>query len=245
MFWLCGKTLTGVYKIQVFMPYSFSDSLVPVFPGINDIPVIPTDSKAGNGSDLVARHNLLTTSSEQSANEVLDLLLATRSELENLYATINQLCGELVNLNGSTEILGGQLSAVMSDRVNTLIRIGALEQPIRISSQWTVINQKTNYTAKQGEQILLAPTFTCGVEGYVLNFPDSLEQYGAITVMNLSKNCNIKIVFTDAAGTNKFNGIAATHVFLDATVTQSVTFLRKDNAGGGWISGDSNLIRIP
>lgn len=50
------------------MPYDLSSSLVPVFPGINDSPVAPTESKGGNGSHLVGVYNELITSLQSALN---------------------------------------------------------------------------------------------------------------------------------------------------------------------------------
>jgi hypothetical protein len=38
---------------------AFPDHKIPTFPGINDAPVAPTANKAGNGSNLIAKHNSL------------------------------------------------------------------------------------------------------------------------------------------------------------------------------------------
>lgn len=52
------------------MTYSFSESIVPVFSGINDAPVAPTSTKAGNGSDIVARHNELIVKTTSYFEEI-------------------------------------------------------------------------------------------------------------------------------------------------------------------------------
>lgn len=52
------------------MFFNKDDLQVPVFVGINDNPVVPTDSTAGNGSDLIARHNLLV---ERTASHFGDI----------------------------------------------------------------------------------------------------------------------------------------------------------------------------
>lgn len=41
------------------MSYDFSGAYVPIFAGVNDTPSAPANNKAGNGSDLIARHNEL------------------------------------------------------------------------------------------------------------------------------------------------------------------------------------------
>lgn len=48
----------------------FSSRKVPVFPGINDIPVQPTAELAGNGSDLINRYNNLVQDLESEFNQL-------------------------------------------------------------------------------------------------------------------------------------------------------------------------------
>lgn len=43
------------------MTFNPTELQVPIFTGINDDPIVPTDASAGNGSDLISRHNLLVT----------------------------------------------------------------------------------------------------------------------------------------------------------------------------------------
>lgn len=52
------------------MTYDFSEFKTPVFPNINDKPVEPTASKAGNGADLIYRLNGLVDKLESSLNSL-------------------------------------------------------------------------------------------------------------------------------------------------------------------------------
>lgn len=58
------------------MTYDFSDFKVPVFPNINDKPVEPTVSKAGNGADIIHRVNGFIDELESSLNS-LNVVLPT------------------------------------------------------------------------------------------------------------------------------------------------------------------------
>ena len=48
----------------------FSDAYVPIFAGVNDTPSAPANNKAGNGSDLIGRHNELITRTTSYFEEV-------------------------------------------------------------------------------------------------------------------------------------------------------------------------------
>lgn len=52
------------------MVYDFNEFKVPVFPNINDKPIEPTASKAGNGADLIHRLNGLVDKLESSLNSL-------------------------------------------------------------------------------------------------------------------------------------------------------------------------------
>lgn len=52
------------------MPYNFSKFKVPVFTNINDKPVEPTSSKAGNGADIINRVNGLIDELQSALNSL-------------------------------------------------------------------------------------------------------------------------------------------------------------------------------
>lgn len=52
------------------MPFDPTELQVPVFTGINDEPIVPTNTNAGNGSDLISRHNLLVTRVVSAFNSI-------------------------------------------------------------------------------------------------------------------------------------------------------------------------------
>lgn len=52
------------------MPYDFSNFKVPVFTNINDKPVEPTPSKAGNGADIINRFNNLVDEFQSALNSL-------------------------------------------------------------------------------------------------------------------------------------------------------------------------------
>lgn len=71
------------------MPIDYSNYKTPIFPNINDNPVAPIASKAGNGADLISRVNGLidelqtTLNSLPSANATLSWTLTTPNHLDN------------------------------------------------------------------------------------------------------------------------------------------------------------------
>lgn len=64
------------------MAFQLPDPKVPIFPGINDSPIAPTPQSAGNGADLIAKHNLLV--------DILNFTLNAQPELIS-YQTLNQI----------------------------------------------------------------------------------------------------------------------------------------------------------
>lgn len=52
------------------MTFDFTDSLIEVFPGINDNPIPPTSSSAGNGSHLISQYNGLINKIAQTFFEL-------------------------------------------------------------------------------------------------------------------------------------------------------------------------------
>lgn len=52
------------------MPYDFNEFKVPIFTNINDKPVEPTASKAGNGADMIERFNSLIDQLQSTLNSL-------------------------------------------------------------------------------------------------------------------------------------------------------------------------------
>lgn len=61
------------------MSYDFSHLTIPTFPGINDTPIEPTETKAGNGSHLISKFNDFLSESYAIINFINDSV----SELQN------------------------------------------------------------------------------------------------------------------------------------------------------------------
>lgn len=61
------------------------DYKVPVFPGINDVPRVPTAQQAGNGSDLVARFNSILEEIERRTRIKCTITTVEGAEIDEIY----------------------------------------------------------------------------------------------------------------------------------------------------------------
>ena len=85
----------------------FTDLKVPVFSGINDIPVVPTALKAGNGSHLIATINsLIDRLEEQSTANNNDWIIVKFSEVIDLgfYTELNKKYMFLMDIDAEDSI---------------------------------------------------------------------------------------------------------------------------------------------
>lgn len=128
------------------MPYDFSSLLVPVFPGINDSPVAPTASKAGNGSHIIGLYNELVNSLETALNSLESagkhIILDQPTDYsvvgnENLIVFSNDTGFSSINiLLPSTPTPGAWVSILSSNAATTveLLNYGKYEsqQPLRV-----------------------------------------------------------------------------------------------------------------
>lgn len=64
------------------MPFYIEDFKVPVFKDINDIPVAPAQTKAGNGSDLINRYNRMLVRLQTYSEDVDYEIEKLHEELE-------------------------------------------------------------------------------------------------------------------------------------------------------------------
>ncbi len=80
------------------MSYDFSEFKIETFTGINDTPVVPTASKAGNGSHFIQQFNDLITVTEDGLNDAdasigiaLDRITDLNTNVNTLNTTVNGL----------------------------------------------------------------------------------------------------------------------------------------------------------
>lgn len=90
------------------MTYDFSAIKIPTFTGINDTPVKPTASKAGNGSHLIKQFNDLVSELENTLNSLSSTVDDSSQSFSYFSTTTTQ------TLTG----IGQQLSAIRTDLNN-------------------------------------------------------------------------------------------------------------------------------
>lgn len=102
-----------------------SDYKVPVFPGINDTPRVPTAERAGNGADLIARHNALIDELVDVVSSPVRILKVANSSAQytSIQTAINEAqFGDLVLIYPGNYYE----NLILRDRVNLLFLPGAI-----------------------------------------------------------------------------------------------------------------------
>lgn len=158
------------------MSIDFSSYRVPVFSGINDNPIAPTSSKAGNGSHLISLYNNLIAQLETSFKELKDESSGRSTEWTVIDCDYNYPdSGSFVpsRLDSSIYILNSTARAILIDvPYSSLIQGNYLT--FANTNESITININLNnrkYKGQEVERLSFLPAFS---EGTIIYTGDNL-----------------------------------------------------------------------